>query len=150
MLELFWIGRTCAAAGSLLFDHLHPIEAPREAQYNSHCPKPFLPGVPAYNVTFWLTPNPQPVTSDPVVVPRKSPPTQAKKPKGPPEPTIELEIQSECNWDQHRKLVLGVLCRRMTQNRLSEPFNIGRYHVHLLSNTHTCKAEGNITFKVGG
>eukprot|EP00063_Salmo_salar_P025395 XP_014000230.1 PREDICTED: MAX gene-associated protein-like isoform X2 [Salmo salar] len=82
------------------------------------------------------------------VVPRKSPPTQAKKPKGPPEPTIELEIQSECNWDQHRKLVLGVLCRRMTQNRLSEPFNIGRYHVHLLSNTHTCKAEGNITFKV--
>ncbi|KAM9421939.1 uncharacterized protein ACWYII_021802 isoform 2-T6 [Salvelinus alpinus] len=83
------------------------------------------------------------------VVPMKSPPTQAKKPEGPPEPTIELEIQSECNWYQHQKLVLGVLCRRMAQNRLSEPFNIGRYHVRLLSNTHTCKAEGNIIiFKV--
>ncbi|CAB1343199.1 unnamed protein product, partial [Coregonus sp. 'balchen'] len=81
-------------------------------------------------------------------VPGKSPPTQAKKPKG-PEPTRQLEIQSECNWDQHRKRVLGVLCQRMTQNSLSEPFNIGRYHVRLLSNTHTCKAEGTIIiFKV--
>ncbi|XP_029585645.1 MAX gene-associated protein [Salmo trutta] len=82
------------------------------------------------------------------VVRVKSPSTQAKKPKV-PEPTRQLEIQSECNWDQHRKLVLGVLCRRMTQNRLSEPFNIGPYHVRLLSNTHKRKAESTIIiFKV--
>ncbi|XP_034143794.1 MAX gene-associated protein isoform X2 [Esox lucius] len=82
------------------------------------------------------------------VVPGKSPPTQAKKTKG-PEPTRQLEIQSECNWDQHRKLVLGVLCKRMTQNRLTEPFNIGPYHVRLLSNTSMRKPEGTIIiFKV--
>ncbi|XP_045067114.1 MAX gene-associated protein-like [Coregonus clupeaformis] len=126
-------------------------------EFNSKpCPQVLPPQVHLFNdsnsfiipssgkkkITAILSPPTKPV------VPGKSPPTQAKKPKG-SEPTRQLEIQSECNWDQHRKRVLGVLCQRMTQNSLSEPFNIGRYHVRLLSNTHTCKAEGTIIiFKV--
>ncbi|KAL0967708.1 hypothetical protein UPYG_G00255840 [Umbra pygmaea] len=129
----------------------------RVREFNSKPPPKVLhPGAHLFNENpSFNTPNREPQKinailspSNKPVAPGKSPSVQAKKPKG-PEPTRQLEIQSECNWDQHRKLVLGVLCRRMTQNRLSEPFDIGPYHVRLLSNTSKRRSEGTILiFKI--
>ncbi|CAK6962645.1 MAX gene-associated protein [Scomber scombrus] len=66
--------------------------------------------------------------------------TQARK---------QIEIQSACQWDKDRKMVLEALCRRMNQNRLSQRFYIGPYHIRLITKIFMQKPSGSIvTYRV--
>lgn len=77
----------------------------------------------------------------------KPPPQDRSKEQ---EPGKQVEIQSECKWDEDRKMILGGLCRRMNQNRLSMPFHIGPYLIRLISKRYTRKTSSSIiTYKVG-
>lgn len=60
---------------------------------------------------------------------------------------------SECKWAKKsdRNHVLRVVCEHMAQNRLSQPFRIGPYHVRPLSQTLRPEGQGqghSLTYKV--
>eukprot|EP00064_Thunnus_orientalis_P012560 superscaffoldBa00001941_g12595 len=66
--------------------------------------------------------------------------TQARK---------QIEIQSACQWDKDRKMVLEALCRRMNQNKLSQCFCIGPYHIRPITKIFMQKPSGSIvTYRV--
>ncbi|XP_067429478.1 MAX gene-associated protein isoform X2 [Thunnus thynnus] len=66
--------------------------------------------------------------------------TQARK---------QIEIQSACQWDKDRKMVLEALCRRMNQNKLSQRFCIGPYHIRPITKIFMQKPSGSIvTYRV--
>ncbi|XP_058469445.1 MAX gene-associated protein isoform X2 [Solea solea] len=56
----------------------------------------------------------------------------------------QIQIQSDCRWDKDHKMILKALCQRMSQNRLSEPFQIGPYHIHPVSKIFIRKPSGSI------
>ncbi|KAJ8399502.1 hypothetical protein AAFF_G00412140 [Aldrovandia affinis] len=67
------------------------------------------------------------------------------------QPSKRLEIVSECKWvkKSDRNHVLRVVCEHMAQNRLSQPFRIGPYHVRPLSQTLRLEDQGHsLTYKV--
>lgn len=67
--------------------------------------------------------------------------TQARK---------QVEIQSACQWNKDRKMVLEALYRRMNQNRLSQRFCIGPYHIRPVTKIFMQKPSGSIvTYRVG-
>ncbi|XP_070844164.1 uncharacterized protein [Chaetodon trifascialis] len=56
----------------------------------------------------------------------------------------QIEIQSACQWDKDRKKVLETLCRRMNQNKLSQRFCIGPYHIRPVAKIFMKKPSGSI------
>lgn len=66
------------------------------------------------------------------------------------EAKTQVEIQSACQWDKDHKVVLEALCLRMNQNRLSQRFFVGPYHIRPVSKIHVRKPSGSvITYRVG-
>ncbi|KAG7466503.1 hypothetical protein MATL_G00165410 [Megalops atlanticus] len=67
------------------------------------------------------------------------------------QPSKRLEIVSECKWGRRsdRNHVLRVVCEHMAQNRLSNPFRVGPYHIRPLSQTARNEDQGqSVTYKV--
>ncbi|XP_044026184.1 MAX gene-associated protein isoform X2 [Siniperca chuatsi] len=61
----------------------------------------------------------------------------------------QIEIQSACQWDKDRKMVLEALCRRMNRNRLSQGFCIGPYRIRPVAKIFMRKPSGSIvTYRV--
>ncbi|KAM3603399.1 uncharacterized protein V6R79_021646 [Siganus canaliculatus] len=56
----------------------------------------------------------------------------------------QIEIQSACEWDKDRKMVLEALCRRLNQDRLPQRFNIGPYSFRLVAKICMRKPSGSI------
>ncbi|XP_060735625.1 MAX dimerization protein MGA a isoform X2 [Tachysurus vachellii] len=72
------------------------------------------------------------------------PPTQSG-------PTKRLEIVSKCKWatEGSRYVVVRTVCERMAQDRLKDPFWVGKYHIQPTSKTKMETDEGTIiTYKV--
>ncbi|XP_047677052.1 MAX dimerization protein MGA a isoform X2 [Tachysurus fulvidraco] len=72
------------------------------------------------------------------------PPTQSG-------PTKRLEIVSKCKWETEgsRYVVVRTVCERMAQDRLKDPFWVGKYHIQPTSKTKMETDEGTIiTYKV--
>ncbi|XP_045917038.1 MAX gene-associated protein isoform X3 [Micropterus dolomieu] len=70
----------------------------------------------------------------------KSNETQARK---------QIEIQSACQWDKDSKMVLEALCQRMNQNRLSQRFWVGPYHIRPVAKIFMRKPSGAmVTYRV--
>ncbi|KAK3537811.1 hypothetical protein QTP70_018917 [Hemibagrus guttatus] len=72
------------------------------------------------------------------------PPTQSG-------PTKRLEIVSKCKWatEGSRYVVLRTVCERMAQDRLKDPFWVGKYQIQPTSKTKMETDEGSIiTYKV--
>ncbi|XP_060790376.1 MAX dimerization protein MGA a isoform X2 [Neoarius graeffei] len=72
------------------------------------------------------------------------PPTQSG-------PTKRVEIVSKCKWatEGSRNVVLRTVCERMAQDRLKQPFWIGKYQVRPTSKTIKKTDEGSlVTYKV--
>lgn len=62
----------------------------------------------------------------------------------------QIQIQSACEWGKDRKMVLDALCRRMSQNKLSQQFYIGPYRIRPLTKIFMRKPSGSIvTYRVG-
>ncbi|KAG7263634.1 hypothetical protein CRUP_019726 [Coryphaenoides rupestris] len=45
--------------------------------------------------------------------------------------STQIEVLSECHWDNDRKLILGALCQHMKRGSLATPFCAGPYHIAL-------------------
>ncbi|KAM6992388.1 uncharacterized protein mgab [Tautogolabrus adspersus] len=61
----------------------------------------------------------------------------------------KIEIQSVCQWDKDRKVILEALYGRMMQNRLSRRFYIGPYRIHPLAKISIRKPSGSVvTYRV--
>ncbi|XP_065819878.1 MAX gene-associated protein [Labrus bergylta] len=61
----------------------------------------------------------------------------------------KIEIQSVCQWDKDRKMILEALYGRMMQNRLSRRFYIGPYRIHPLTKISIRKPSGSVvTYRV--
>ncbi|XP_030201317.1 uncharacterized protein mgab [Gadus morhua] len=61
----------------------------------------------------------------------------------------QIEILSECHWDDDRKLILGALCQRMKRGNLAIPFCAGPYHVSLIAKILRPMANGStISYKM--
>ncbi|KAG7249742.1 hypothetical protein CRUP_012846, partial [Coryphaenoides rupestris] len=43
--------------------------------------------------------------------------------------STQIEVLSECHWDNDRKLILGALCQHMKRGSLATPFCAGPYHI---------------------
>ncbi|XP_049319318.1 MAX dimerization protein MGA a isoform X2 [Astyanax mexicanus] len=66
-------------------------------------------------------------------------------------PTKRLEIVSQCKWSTEgsRNVVLRVVCERMAQDRLKDPFWVGKYQIKPISTTVNETEEGStITYKI--
>lgn len=62
----------------------------------------------------------------------------------------QIEIQSACQWDKDSKMVLEALCQRMNQNRLSQRFWVGPYHIRPVAKIFMRKPSGAmVTYRVG-
>ncbi|XP_076016321.1 MAX gene-associated protein [Genypterus blacodes] len=65
------------------------------------------------------------------------------------EARMQIEIQSACQWQKDHKVVLEALCLRMNQNRLSQRFFIGPYHIRPISKINMRKPSGAVvTYRV--
>ncbi|XP_035000418.2 MAX gene-associated protein isoform X1 [Hippoglossus stenolepis] len=65
------------------------------------------------------------------------------------EPKKQIQIQSTCQWKKDHKMVLGALCRRMNEKRLSQSFHIGPYLISPLTKISMQKPSGLIvTYRV--
>ncbi|KAM9779041.1 MAX gene-associated protein isoform 4-T6 [Syngnathus typhle] len=61
----------------------------------------------------------------------------------------QIEIQSVCNWEEDREMILESLCRRLHQDKLSEPFSIGPYLIHPVTKIFIQKPSGShLTYRV--
>ncbi|XP_056624574.1 MAX dimerization protein MGA a isoform X3 [Triplophysa dalaica] len=66
-------------------------------------------------------------------------------------PIKRLEIISECSWSStdSRNDVMGVVCKNMAQDRLKNPFWVGKYYIQQVSKTVQETEEGSVhTYKV--
>ncbi|XP_077366712.1 MAX gene-associated protein isoform X2 [Festucalex cinctus] len=84
---------------------------------------------------------------------RARPPSKPKKQENtvPKEKVIkkQIEIQSVCSWEKDRELILETLCKRLKQDKLSEPFNIGPYLIHPVTKIFIQKPSGSsLTYRV--
>ncbi|KAK2856449.1 hypothetical protein Q5P01_005184 [Channa striata] len=61
----------------------------------------------------------------------------------------QIQIQSGCEWNKDRKMVLDALCRRLNQNMLSQHFYVGPYSIRPLTRISMRKPSGSIvTYRV--
>ncbi|XP_051909489.1 MAX gene-associated protein isoform X6 [Hippocampus zosterae] len=61
----------------------------------------------------------------------------------------QIEIQSVCRWEEDREMILQILCTRLNQDKLCEPFNIGPYLIHPVTKIFIQKpSESNLTYRV--
>ncbi|XP_034084533.1 MAX gene-associated protein isoform X1 [Gymnodraco acuticeps] len=61
----------------------------------------------------------------------------------------QIEVSSACKWTKDRKMVLKALFRRMNQNRLSQRFWVGPYHIRPVAKIFIRKPSGSIfTYRV--
>nr|XP_020459361.1 MAX gene-associated protein-like isoform X1 [Monopterus albus]XP_020459362.1 MAX gene-associated protein-like isoform X1 [Monopterus albus]XP_020459363.1 MAX gene-associated protein-like isoform X1 [Monopterus albus]XP_020459365.1 MAX gene-associated protein-like isoform X1 [Monopterus albus]XP_020459366.1 MAX gene-associated protein-like isoform X1 [Monopterus albus]XP_020459367.1 MAX gene-associated protein-like isoform X1 [Monopterus albus] len=56
----------------------------------------------------------------------------------------QVQIQSACEWGKNRKMVLETLCRRMNQNKLSQSFYVGPYHIRPVAKIFMRKPSGSM------
>lgn len=66
-------------------------------------------------------------------------------------PIKRLEIISECSWSSTdcRNEVMRTVCKRMAQDRLKNPFWVGKYYIQLVSKAVKNTEEGSVhTYKV--
>ncbi|XP_054618404.1 uncharacterized protein magl isoform X2 [Dunckerocampus dactyliophorus] len=60
-----------------------------------------------------------------------------------------IEIQSACCWEKDTQMVLEALCQRMSQNKLSDSFTVGPYHIHPIMRIFIKKPSGAVlTYRV--
>ncbi|XP_060947666.1 MAX gene-associated protein isoform X2 [Limanda limanda] len=61
----------------------------------------------------------------------------------------QIQIQSSCQWKKDHKMVLGALCRRMSEQRLSQSFRIGPYLISPLTKISMPTDSGpNVIYRV--
>ncbi|XP_059212334.1 uncharacterized protein magl isoform X2 [Centropristis striata] len=61
----------------------------------------------------------------------------------------QIEIQSACQWDKDSNTVLEALCRRMKQNKLSQPFWVGPYSIRPITKIFMRKPSGSVlTYRI--